>query len=427
MRTATYHSIIGIILLTGLLIRIIPVWTNPENAFGGLGLFGDTIAYTSTAENIVKGKGFSQAPDGSVPSILRPPLYPVFLALCFWFKGWSLDFCRTVQGFIDCATVFLLYLSARLLTKGKKEERICGALAALIGSTCPYFIFYSRQLLSETLVIFLMALALYVHLKAQQERKFFLWFLAGSTVAIAGLTRPDAGWIIVPLLCIHYFLLRRKGAKAFISLTAVVLGFVLCLTPWTWRNVSQFGKPIPFSSGNLGLNLYMGTWEESSRWMEEGWEFPPDSGPAGEREEVEKTVSLLKRSHLVSGGSEMFDLDRKLLLVAINRILSNPWEYVKLLPSRLLRLLWIDPYDKYHAGEPGAAAFVIYLVLAVMGSLFLYKNSGGLVLIPWTVIAYVTIVHIPMHVEARFSLQGMPALIVLASGVGRVSGLHPHR
>lgn len=415
MNTRIHVGIVILLLFIGAILRIAPVWTHPEKRFGGLGLFGDTLAFMSTAENLIKGVGFSIAPDGSVPSVLRPPLYPVFLAACLWIKGWSLDFCRMAQGILDVASVFFLFLSARAIS-GEKGKKACGLLALLIGATCPYFIFYSRQLLSETLTVFFMSLALFLHLAIHRSERLFLWGLAGASLALAGLTRPDAGWVAVPLLFLHFFLLRHNKKKAFRPILIMILGFSLCIVPWTWRNYSVFGRALPFGGGNLGMNLYMGTWEESSLWMEQGWEFPPDTGPPRERKEVERALSILQRSHLISGGNEMFDADARLFSIAEKRIFQAPWKYAKLCLKRLPRLWWIDPYLKYQLPEPGAMAFSFYFILAVFGSIRLFRSSGGLILIPWTIIAYVTIVHLPMHVEARFSLQGMPSLIVLASG-----------
>lgn len=403
-------------MLMGAALRIVPVWTHPEENLGGLGVFGDTVAFMSTAENLMKGAGFSSAPDGGVPSMLRPPLYPAFLALCLWVRGWSPDFCRTAQGILDAVSVFFLFLSARVLCEGRWKNT-GGLLAAFLGATCPYLIFFSRQLLSETLTVFFMSLALYLHLKIHRSGRLSLWGMAGASLALAGLTRPDAGWMAVPLIFIHLVLLRRDKKKALRPVLVMVLGFVLCLVPWTLRNFLVFDRAVPFAGGNLGLNLYMGTWEESSLWMEQGWKFPPDSGPPGEREEVEKIVLMLHKSHAMTGGSEMFELDARLFDIAKKRILQDPWNYAKLCLLRLPRLWWIDPHEKYQISEPGALPVLVYFLLAVLGSAWLYRSSGGLLLVPWTIIAYVTVVHLPMHVEARFSLQGMPALLVLASGV----------
>jgi len=416
MRRYLLCGLIALIVIGGALLRIVPVWTNPQTYFGGLGVFGDTLAFMSMAENIEKGAGFSIAPDGGVPSILRPPLYPLFLAACLWFRGRSPDFFRSAQGLVDATAILFLFLSARILTRGRREWA-CGVTAAVLGATCPYLIFYSRQLLSESLGVFFLSLALYLHLKVHENGRPVLWFLAGSALALAGLTRPDAGWVIVPLMFAHWVLLRRAQKKSLKPLVAMALGFILFLVPWTGRNIALYGEVIPFSTGNLGLNLYMGTWEESSEWMAKGWEFPPDKGAPRERREIKAILSRLQKSHLLSGGREMFGPDRRLLTIAIHRIMDDPLHYLKLSLLRLPRLWWIDPYNKYQLPEPGAFPFLVYLAMATLGSVLFFRASQGLILIPWVIIGYVTVVHLPLHVEARFSLQGIPALLLLASGV----------
>ena len=142
---------------------------------------------------------------------------------------------------------------------------------------------------------------------------------------------------------------------------------------------------------------------------------------------MKEILSRLQRSHLLSGGSEMFGPDGRLLAIALGRIRRDPLHYLKLCLLRIPRLWWIDPYDKYHRPEPGPFAFLVYLALAIPGTFLFVRASGDRVLIPWVVIAYVTLVHLPLHVEARFSLQAVPALILLASGIGLtdLSGFRP--
>ncbi|MFC2171994.1 ArnT family glycosyltransferase [Acidobacteriota bacterium] len=409
-------SLVVVLLLLSFFIRAAPVWMKPEKIRNGMGPFGDTPVYVQIAGNILDGKGFSQSPEGDKPAVLRTPIYPLFLVLFQWTGSRALDITRTIQCLIDTGTVLLVFLSARMLARGRWNH-VNALAAALLGATCPYLFTYARYLLSETLTVFFVTLALTLTLWAVRSRYRGLWVLAGAAFGLSGLARPDKGWVIIFLIPALILVYRGKIRKALPDLILMIAGFACCLAPWTIRNAVHFGRFIPYGAGNIGFNLYIGTWEDSSRWMASGWDFPRDTGPPGEREEVEEILSFLKVSHVLSGGSEMFEPDKRLLAISMKRIAGAPADYSRLCLARIPRLWWFDPYDKYLYPDPPGIYFAVYFVLALIGTAVLWKHSDRLFLIPWTLLIYITVVHIPLHVEARFSLAGLPALFLLASGI----------
>ena len=178
-------------LLAGLALRLYFVSTFPAQGSG------DAPFYIELAWNWLK-KGIYGFPIGGMltPVDMRVPGYPAFLAAIFTFAGKSEHAVMLVQVFVDLATCVLVALIAARLAPQFSRRRV--ALAALwLAALCPFTANYTAVVLTETLVVFLTALALLVLLEAYRDStaqnpaelltptsRFSLWFLGGIVVRI---------------------------------------------------------------------------------------------------------------------------------------------------------------------------------------------------------------------------------------------------
>jgi len=90
---------------------------------------------------------------------MRAPGYPAFLAGIAALFGRSLRAITVVQAFVDVATCVLIAGIASLLAPDASRRRV--AMAALwLAALCPFTSDYTAAVLTETLAIFLAALAL---------------------------------------------------------------------------------------------------------------------------------------------------------------------------------------------------------------------------------------------------------------------------
>ena len=98
------------------------------------------------------------------PVDMRVPGYPAFLAAVFAFAGQSTRAAMLAQVVVDLATCFVIALIAARLAPGAARRRV--AIAGLwLAALCPFTANYTAVLLTETLVIFLTALAMLVLLQ----------------------------------------------------------------------------------------------------------------------------------------------------------------------------------------------------------------------------------------------------------------------
>ncbi len=220
----------------------------------------DAKAYDTIARNLVVGNGYRE--DMTVPiakdtSIIRAgPGYEFFLASIYWVFGHNIKIVWIIQAFLHAATVYLVYLCALDLFEEKKEE--IATVAALFIGFHPDLIEISAMLMSETLYLFFVALALLFLIKTIKNTDSFkniLW--TSFFISIASFTRPPV--LLFELVFIFILLSKKKMYSTIISLGIIVLLFL----PWTIRNYEVYHEFIPDSLVDQ-YNLWGGNFIGSS-------------------------------------------------------------------------------------------------------------------------------------------------------------------
>lgn len=247
----------------------------------------DIDLYQPMAAAIRDGRGFIH-PETGLPTAYRPPLYPVVISLVIrrpewmhmphinWsfraYEGqveevehdpeqWIGTAIGVLQILLSVATVGLTYVTGKRLGLGKWAW-----LAAGLVSVDPLLLYSVSQVMTETLATFLSAatLAWLARTAPMPEsgvmprRTVISALVLGALFGLCGLCRPTfyawevllvVGWACAVEL---RFWRRAEGEvvtdsrpwrTAFATL-AVPFGFVLLVSPWVLRNLSEFGKPI---------------------------------------------------------------------------------------------------------------------------------------------------------------------------------------
>ena len=225
----------------------------------------DPLTYDQLARNLLAGRPYVGAsfyfPTGTEnPTAYWDPLYPLLLAGIYALVGHDLLAVRVVHVVLGMASCGLLYVLGRSIF----GPRI-GLLGAGFAAIYPFFIYYTGQILTETLFIFLvLTLLTLARAIAQRRIRGTLAVLAlGITAGLTVLTRAEAlyfavivivvlGWWSAPL---HG---RTHGGATLrarlISLIALVVVFATTLLPWVGFNYARFDRL--FVTTKLGYNLY---------------------------------------------------------------------------------------------------------------------------------------------------------------------------
>jgi hypothetical protein len=239
---------------------------------------GDALVYGGIAKNLLLHGvyGFNQdlSPSGFriLPTLIRLPGYPLFLAACF--RVFGMEHYRAavyLQVLVDLWTCLLAAGLARRVVRNRAWLPVLWAAAL-----CPFTANYVAVPLTETLVLWTIALAFYGVRRWQQsgaDLNRWLW-LVGLALAYSLLLRPDQGLLsaaVVPaVLWIAWREHRPLGLlRAAVPATVVVLCVFLPLVPWTLRNWHTFGlfQPLaprsaadPGERSPVGFNLWYRTW-----------------------------------------------------------------------------------------------------------------------------------------------------------------------
>jgi 4-amino-4-deoxy-L-arabinose transferase-like glycosyltransferase len=408
---------------------------------------GDSLLYADIARNwLTHGiYGRTLIPPGGpptiVPTLVRLPGYPGFLALSFAVFG-KQNYLAVLylQVVIDLATCLLIADFVR---------RICGhraALAALwLAALCPFTANYVAMPLTETPSIFCVALGLCAF-AALLERPQLGWMLALAFAwSYAALLRPDGALLAFVFFPALIFYGRSSLGDRQALRVALFCGLVAVLpfAIWTLRNWHTFHvfQPLaPRSATDPGEPKAPGFQRWTKTWMadfastyEIYWNVPGDDidihtlparaldGDKGE------TISLIAQYN--AGDVLTPQIDGTFGAIAADRIRAHPVRYYLTLPLMRLADMWLRPrvemlnielrwwqYSQHRAETRIAYAYgalnLLYLLAALVGVFYWPRFVTGLV-------AYIVVRSLLLSTleapEPRYTLECFPMIIAFAA------------
>ena len=181
------------------------------------------------------------------PDAVRSPGYPLVLSLLIDAPP-SRKLIKKIEFFqmlVSTLTLFLAFFFFRAYM-----PPLYGGIAALLTALSPHLIIFNSYILSETLFCFTMVLIGF--LVGHFVRQPSLWFsiLLGFIMGLAALIRPSLQFfpfVTATFLLIHYG--RTPGLKLALAL---LLGFIMTVSPWLIRNMVTLGK---ISDKSLMINF----------------------------------------------------------------------------------------------------------------------------------------------------------------------------
>jgi 4-amino-4-deoxy-L-arabinose transferase-like glycosyltransferase len=228
----------------------------------GVILVGDAIDYHRRALSAFSSTGFFP-PDPHVDPT-RPPLYPLFIALSYRLGGPHVWIPLLLQSVLSVLICLLLYRIVR--DSGHPKAALFAALAFALD---PLIVMISNQLLSETLFLFFLLLAL-GSLQAALRRGLepgSRWSLVASGVCfgLATLTRP-AGLVIPVVTAVIFFIVRPRPFRIPVAATLVLaVAFMASILPWMLRNRATYGVASVSVIHEDSLLYYIVGFEEVAR------------------------------------------------------------------------------------------------------------------------------------------------------------------
>src|SRR5689334_13730974 len=244
----------------------------------------DGRVYAQIAVNMLEQHVFShESQPPYVPSIIRLPGYPLFLAGVYKIFGHGNNTAvRVVQALIDTLTCVLIALVAFAWAVADERRHRAAVVAFALAAVCPFTAIYVATVLTEVLTNFLavaMVLAVTWAFKATDLKRSLAWWgVSGLIVGLAVLFRPDSGLFAaaVGVTIVLWFGWRRDFKRLVLSGACLSLAFCLVLVPWTIRNYRVFHlfQPLSPAHGEMpgefvprGYLLWLRTWLDDERYI----------------------------------------------------------------------------------------------------------------------------------------------------------------
>lgn len=152
---------------------------------GGIGISPDSIAYTSTARNLVAGKGFVIF--GGHPLVDFPVCYPLFLSFVMFITRLDVIACAPVLNGLMFAVV--IFLSGVIMERFIRRSKWYKAILLIAIATSPSLIEIYSMLWSETLFIILSLLFFFSLHRYYRNHSFKSLLMPALIAALAFDTR----------------------------------------------------------------------------------------------------------------------------------------------------------------------------------------------------------------------------------------------
>lgn len=239
---------LAVFAIVGLALRVEYVLDQQHVLVGG-----DGFHYLASADLAGDGKWFEYPIPPNGPDAHHPPLWNVVLNTVATLGG-NLQSYQFTAVAIGTLTVVLVGLAGRKIA----GERV-GLVAAALCAIYPGAWKYERELLSEVLLLPLIAIMLLLTYW-YRDRPSLSRFLALSGVCtLLTLTRAEQTGLFVFLLVPLVLATRTVDWKRRVGWLAAGAGLaVLLVAPWAVFNTARFREPVILSTG-LGTTMNAGT------------------------------------------------------------------------------------------------------------------------------------------------------------------------
>ena len=252
--------IVAFIFRMGFFVSLRP-WD--ENVINKTILIDDATGYNRMALGILNEKSFDSL--GSI----RTPGYPLFLAICYLFFGETIWITLLLQIFISLLTLLFTY---------KITVECCSKRIALLTIFLLAFDYHQAglaiSLVTETLFIFLLVLAIYYLILGLKQKRGLFIILSGFFLGLATLTRPISFLfpVVTILFIICFFIIFNKDYTYIPKLKIIgkyvfwhLIIYLIVLSPWILRNYLIYQELKLTSISGLNLLFYNVTITEAER------------------------------------------------------------------------------------------------------------------------------------------------------------------
>lgn len=371
-------TLVGVFVLAAFALRVAYlVWVGPQLTWP------DESRFYSLTQFLVVSWSFPEAMKAH-----DMPLTPLLLAVLVRATGCGLFGMKLFICTLSALTVVPVGMIAGRLYASRWSVYLACAMTCVY----PFFIFYSRLLLSESLFLFFLT-CFFAGLICLPGR-MGAW-LSGIFAGLSHLVRPTLLYFLPVAWC---WMVWKGGWKIRHAVTAAIVCTVI-IAPWVGRNVLVLGAPVlaTASSGHV-------LWEGNNPWNPHGataqtdWGYL-DNAPANLSELARDNWEKDQAVAFIKGNPGFF------LRAALHKF-ARFWNVLPNHPS-LQRGL-------YMWGSVLSFGPILLLSLAAP---FVLRRAWRDVLLLWGFAGYYTLLHMVTIGSIRYRLPLEPLLLAMAAAV----------
>ena len=355
--------------------------------------WSDARLYDGSAWNLINGFGYSY-PRGEVSAAREPGYALFFLVPVYYFFGHSILAAQIIQIILSAGVVLLIYFLA-----GRFFNKKIALLAALIYSLWPADIVFGQEILTEIPAAFLFLIFVILLVLGIKNESAGALLASGLILGAATLTRFTT--ILLPFAILFIFVRSFKTFKtSFKFIFLFFIGFLILVSPWFVRNYIHFNQFV-FGRTGAGSIYWSGSYiPGDGEWL--GPETPTLDDAAFKRE-------------------------------AIKNIKENPLGVLEIWMKKPFKIFFRTAAygHRFHSSDillnlvliGGRVMHVLVICLSILGLIFSYKNERNKILnqTVLVIVAYFSIVLLPMNPDPRYQIPLMPYFIIFASvGIWRL-------
>jgi hypothetical protein len=385
-------------------------------------LRSDPDGYRQVARNLIEWRVLGI---GSEPTAIRPPLYPLLVALCEWMDPGGLMALAGAQLLLGLATVWGTYRLGKMW--GLPE--LAAALAALWIAWDPILLQQSTLVMTETLATALAVWALWrlTDVIAQSHATLGQWLYTGAVLGAAALCRPTF-WIWNAMVLVALCLSRteasglpqpQRNSERWRGLGAWLLGLAVVTLPWVVRNLNVFDQPI-IATTHGGYTLLLGNNPDFYGWLSDPQGPPVWNSSAWEQE------FLANWKQAEPGARQDQRYDRLAYRQAWENIRQQPRDFVRSVVYRWGRFWGVTPKPLDLQESPQRRVLrtltsAWYLALFTLAAIGVWLKGRSLMELPWVfgllLVLSFALAHAVYWSDLRMRAPIEPVLALLA-GLG---------
>lgn len=378
-------------------------------------LLNDSLYFSMQAGLNAEGHWFEHALTGH-PGAEHGALTSLYLTPWSEGDGDSVFQQRLGMTVLGIVTVLVIGMAGRRLAafvhgEGKLADR-AGLVAAGIAAAYPNLWVNDSLVMSETLAMLLVALALYVALGHHRHPTVGSGVVLGVLTGLGALTRSETA-LMIPAFALASLLVSIRRRLPIWPAVALGVAAALTLVPWTLYNFSRFEEPVLLST-NDG-NTLLGANCDSTYYSDiGGWDIrclgPLEGGGLG-HEPGDPDPSQVSKERRTQAFEYIGDHLDRLPVVVLARI------------GRLLDVYRLESLIAMDVGEEkdedvvaaGIATWWVLAVLATVGWMALRRRRAAVrwwLAVPCAAVVATTVLFYGAH---RIRAPAEPAVVLLAA------------